>query len=242
MSVDDNFVRKMFEAWWENWSETAINVYFAERSGVEQIQLDEDTANELIKLVEEGKFALDEMALAALVDDHIITIDFDTATPALKFRVDASTSKMKEDAAQGDILTNLLGSLESSQLLASVVPPEKVLATWNRIVSNSGVEDPEELSVDLEEFRAQQEAAQQAAMQQQAMQAAAPVEGQLQAPAEAPAPQPSEADVLLEQLAAAGVPESVLAEAQQALAAGEDPNDVIEAITALVEGDTANVA
>lgn len=231
MSVDDNFVRKMFEAWFENWSETAINLYFAERSGVEELQLDEDTANELIKLAEEGKFALDDMNMTRLVEEHIITIDYDTATPALKFRVDASTSKMKEDAAQGDILTTLLGTLESSQLLAQLVPPEKVLAAWNRIISNSGVEDPEELSVDLKEFKAQQK---QQMMMQQAMQ------GMPQGmPAEAP--QPNEADALMSQLMEAGLPESVLAEAQQLLAAGESPDDVLEAVTQLVAGEGATV-
>jgi hypothetical protein len=40
LSVDDNYVRKQFETWFERWSETAINLYFAERTGIEELQLD----------------------------------------------------------------------------------------------------------------------------------------------------------------------------------------------------------
>jgi hypothetical protein len=165
VSVDDNYTRKMFEATFGNWSETAINLYFAERSGVAELQLDKKTADQLRKLAQEEKFDLTK-----LTDDNKIMIDYDTDTPALSFRVDASTSKMKDDAAQGQILTDLIKGLESSQLLTQVVPPEKVLALWNRIVTNSGVEDPEDMSIDIEEFKQQQQQmAEQQAAQAQAM-------------------------------------------------------------------------
>ena len=234
ISVDDNFVRKMFEAWFEHWSETAINVYFAERQGVEELQLDEDTTKELLDLVKEGKLQLDEQAMALLVNENKIMIDYDTATPALRFRVDASTSKMKEDAQQGDILTALLGSLDSSPVLQQIVPPEKILATWNRIVTNSSVENPEELEVDLDEYKAQQE--QQMAMQQEQMAMQAQAE---QMPQEAPmpveeAPQPSDAQQVMQQLASIGLPDSLLAEAEQALMNGENPDDVLTGIEMLI--------
>lgn len=75
ISVDDNYIRKMFEAWFEKWSETAINLYFAKRSGIEELQLDDDTADKLRKLAEQGKFDP-----ALLSDDDMIRIDYDTAT------------------------------------------------------------------------------------------------------------------------------------------------------------------
>lgn len=266
MSVDDNFVRKMFEAWWENWSETNINLYFAERSGVEELQLDDETAQQLRKLIEEGK--LDPSFVS---DDDKIMINYDTATPILKFRVDASTSKMKEDATQGDILSNLLGSLDSSQVLAQIVPPEKIIATWNRIITNSGVEDPEDLQVDVAEFQQKQQQAQALAKQQaqtQAMQAQTqsqqaqqpaiqqtqapqgipmsdqetPMEQTQEQPGETPDSMHPDAQQVMQQLSSLGLPDSILQEAQQALLMGEDPNDVIDAIMQLVNGDTANVA
>lgn len=155
ISVDDNYVRKMFEKWFENWSETAINLFFAERSGMEELQLDKKTAKKLRDLAKEGKF--DESALS---DDDKLIIDYDSATPALRFTVDASTSKMKNDAETLEANMGLLERLENSPLLQQVIPIEKVIETWNSIVSASGVEDPERLSVDIEEFKKQQQEAQ----------------------------------------------------------------------------------
>jgi hypothetical protein len=95
LSIDDNYVRKQFETWFERWSETAINLYFAERSGIEEVQLDEETANVLKQLAADGKFDLD-----LLSEDNKIRIDYDSATEQLKFRVDPSTSKKQDDAEQ----------------------------------------------------------------------------------------------------------------------------------------------
>jgi hypothetical protein len=186
ISVDDNYIRKMFETWFGNWSETAINLYFAERSGVEELQLDKDSAKKLRKLGEEGKF---DMSL--LSEDNKIMIDYDTATPALKFRVDASTSKMKDDSDQLAALQSLLSMVDQSQTLSQLVPPEKILGAWNSIVAASGVEDPEELSIDIEAFMQEQEQAKQMQMQQQQMQQEQAM-AQQQAPQEMPPEMPPE--------------------------------------------------
>lgn len=157
ISVDDNAIRKRYESWFENWSETAINLYFAERSGVEEVQLDKDTADELRKLPSfqpgdpQQGMPSGEM-YGALTDDNKITVNYDTATPALKFRVDASTSKMQDDASQVQALTGLLETAEKNQLLQSIIPPEKIAAAWNSIVGASGVENPEILSIDIKEL------------------------------------------------------------------------------------------
>jgi hypothetical protein len=156
VSVDDNYVRKQFETWFERWSETAINLYFAERTGVEELQLDQETAMKLRKI--------DQTLVSP--DDKII-IDYDTATEALRFEVDASTSNMKNDAQQLEALDGLLARLEKSPILAQTIPQEKVIGTWNAIVASSGVENPEELTVDLQEWEQEQE---QMAMQEQQMQ------------------------------------------------------------------------
>ncbi|MCA9333549.1 hypothetical protein KC963_00720, partial [Candidatus Saccharibacteria bacterium] len=162
VSVDDNYIRKQFETWFERWSETAINLYFAERSGIEELQLDNDTALKLRKLEQEGK-----LPQGFVSDDNKIMIDYDTATEALKFEVDASTSNMKNDQQQLEALDSLLQRMESSQILQQIVPPEKVLGAWNKIVQASSVEDPEELVIDIEEWKQEQEQAQ--LMEQQQM-------------------------------------------------------------------------
>jgi hypothetical protein len=176
VSVDDNYIRKHFETWFERWSETAINLYFAERTGIEELQLDQETALKLRKLEAQGK-----LQPGFVSDDNKIIINYDTATEALKFEVDASTSNMKNDAQQLEALDGLLARMEKSPILAQTIPQEKVLGAWNAIVASSAVENPEDLSIDIEEWKQEQEQAQmqEQAMQEQMMQAA-------QAPVEAP--------------------------------------------------------
>lgn len=164
VSVDDNYIRKQFETWFERWSETAINLYFAERTGTEELQLDKDTAMELRQLESQGK-----LEPGFVSDENKIMIDYDSATPALKFEVDASTSNMKNDAQQLEALDGLLARYEKSLVLQQTIPPKKVTNVWNRIVASSGVENPEELAVSEEELKEQEMQKQAAAMQAASM-------------------------------------------------------------------------
>lgn len=95
LNIDDNYMRKQFETVFEGWSEDAINLYFAERSGIEELQLDSETADKLKDLAEDGKFDPN-----LLSDDNKIRIDYDSATEKLKFRVDPTSSKQQDDAEQ----------------------------------------------------------------------------------------------------------------------------------------------
>lgn len=160
VSVDDNYVRKMFEAWFEDWAETAINVYFGKRNGIDELQLDEDTVERLQKLADDGKF--DMTNVNELMQ---VRINYDDATPALKFRVDASTSKMKDDQDQLQGLELLQQALDASPVFQQNIPQDKVIGLWNSLVAVSGVENPEDLKIDPAEFAQQQAQAQ--AMQQQ---------------------------------------------------------------------------
>ena len=146
MSADDNYLRKNFESFFENWAETAINVYFAEREGVEVLQLDKKTANRLRALEAEGSLE------KGFVDEKDrIRIDYTEATPALHFRVDASTSKLNGQSEQLEALQLLL-QMAATPTLSKIVPADKLASAWNKIVSNSGVEDPEDLTVEIEKY------------------------------------------------------------------------------------------
>lgn len=243
VSIDDNYVRKMFEAWFEDWAETAINIYFAKRRGIEELQLDEDTIEALENLAKEGKFDMGNIN-----EKGQIRIDYDTATPALKFRVDASTSKMKDDQDQLNGLGLLKEALDGSQVLSGIVPPEKVLGLWNKLVDFSKVEDPEELKVDVDEWMQQQEEAaqqaqaaqeQQMGMQQdQQMIDAAKLDQQAQQPGQFPPPEMTleqgdapvapEDEAIIDELQALGLPDEVIAEAISLLEDGADPNQLLE--------------
>lgn len=226
ISVDDNHVRKMFEKWFENWSENAVNLYFAERTGIEELQLDKDTANKLRKLATEGYF--DE---AQLSEDNKIRIDYDTATPALQFCVDASTSKMKDDSESLQSLIGLLETLEGNQLLQQVVMqyPEKIVGAWNSIVSSSGVEDPENLSIDIEEFKQkleQQQIVEQEAVEAQTMQAEQQAQLPQEIPQEAHQLSPEDEQVIM-QLQSLGFGEDQIGQAVTLLNQGASSQEVM---------------
>lgn len=177
VSVDDNYVRKQFETWFERWSETAINLYFAERTGIEELQLNNESANKLRKLPEfspGGEVQPDGMATPPgeladmLTDDNKLRIDYDTATEALRFEVDASTSKMQDEVKQLQSLDGLTELLDKSPILQQFMPPDKIVALWNSIVANSGIEDPEKLTISEQEVQtmlAERQAQEQAQMQ-----------------------------------------------------------------------------
>ncbi len=211
MSADDNYIRKNFESFFENWAETAINVYFAEREGVEELQLDRKTADKLRELEKEGKLE------DGFVDsNNKVRIDYSSATPALHFRVDASTSKLNGQSEQLEALQLLL-QIAATPSLSQIIPQEKLAACWNKIVANSGVEDSEDLTVDLDQFET-------------------PAEAELaEETADEPVVEP-DADIegVVSALRAQGVPDEAIADAIHAVQAGVPPEQVANQLERLV--------
>ena len=155
MSIDDNYVRKQFETWFERWSESAINIYFAERTGIEELQLDKKTAERLIEMSKEGKFDINMLS-----EDNKIRINYDTATPALKFEVDATTSKKQDEVQQLQSYQGIVTLLDKSPTMQEVVPLEKQMELWNALIRNSGAENQEKLIVndkEIQEIKAAQQ-------------------------------------------------------------------------------------
>lgn len=211
MSADDNYIRKNFESFFENWAETAINVYFAEREGVEELQLDRKTADKLRELEKEGKLE------DGFVDsNNKVRIDYSSATPALHFRVDASTSKLNGQSEQLEALQLLL-QIAATPSLSKIIPQEKLAACWNKIVANSGVEDSEDLTVDLDQFETPAEA-----------ESAEETAGE-------PVVEP-DADIesVVSALRAQGVPDEAIADAIHAVQAGIPPEQVANQLERLV--------
>lgn len=135
LSVDDNYVRKQFETWFERWSETAINLYFAEREGVEVLQLNDETIEELQNL--------DGFDPNQISPDGKIKINYSSATPMLKFRVNAASSKESNDPAQVGIATNLLETVMKFPMLNKNFGGRiDVDELAEKIVMASGIADP----------------------------------------------------------------------------------------------------
>lgn len=221
ISIDDNYVRKNFEAWFENWAETAINVFFAERTGKDVLQLDKKTVGELQKLADKGKFDMRKIN-----DRNEILIDYDTETPALKFRVDASTSKMKDDVTQSEVLSGLIDRVDKSQILSKVIPEENIIATWNSIVSNSGAEDPEDLKVDMDQWR-EMKAKEEAALN------AAGAAGDMAGGATMPELSPEDEQIIT-LFKQQGVPDEIINQALQMLDNGHPADAVLSAVAGVM--------
>ena len=134
LGVSDNYMRKNFEDCFEEVCETLVNLWFAERSGVQLLQLDDDTAVKLKKIAPDS-----------VNEKNQIRIDYDTETPKLKFQVDASTSSMKDDADERDRLVELLDLSQKYPALADLMGPDGTKELVNRIIIKSGVEDPEKI-------------------------------------------------------------------------------------------------
>lgn len=134
---------------------------------------------------------------------------------------------MKDDASQGEIISGLLGTLESNAILAQTVPPEKVLAAWNAIVANSGVENPEDLRIDIEEWKQQQELAQQQAMEQETLAQEQMIADQQVVDGR---PDQVEVDAVTAQLQELGVPDELIIDAQDMLDRDYSADEVLAAL------------
>lgn len=238
VSVDDNYVRKQFETWFERWSETAINLYFAERTGVEELQLDQETADKLRKLAGDGKFDL-----GMLSDDNKILIDYDTATEALHFEVDASTSKMQDEVNQLQSLQGIAELLKGAPFLLQLLPMPKLVELWNAFVANSGTENPEKLALTDQEVEQMQAEAQQRAQMEAQMNAQAKAQANMQttqgdAGLQAPGPEQNgqpqpvspEDQQLIQQLQQLGVPDQQIGQALALLHNGYPVEQILQVL------------
>lgn len=241
LSIDDNSLRKGFEAFFEEWSETAINLYFAERSGVEKMQLDDETAEKLRTLERDGH----ELDGVELDENNVATIDFSKAQGVLKFKIDASTTKVNSEAAQLDALKTLIQTLDSSQSLNQVVPIKKKLAAWNAIVANSGIDGLDELKVTEEEMEEMQQMQSQGAQLMEQTESETP-EAEIEQPTEAVTgetapvemstePQEAAEQSLIDELRQIGTPENLIAEVPSMVEKGFTEEEIIASIMGVIQ-------
>jgi len=220
ISVDDNAIRKRFESWFQAWSETAINLFFAERTGSEVLTVSDKTADRLKQLVKRGEYELNPEAEAMLAENKVL-VNYDEITLNLKFRIDAGSSKAKDDSETLESQMQLLQIIDGSPTFQQLIPTGKKIALYNGIVTNLALEDPENYRISDEDIK---EMEQQAQMQAQAQ--AMPQEMPAEPLPETPAEQPIEQPTLSDQLAQLGFPPEVLMEVQQMQADGMSDDEI----------------
>lgn len=157
LGISDNYMRKQYERWISDVFESMLNLTFANKHGVEEIQLDKETARKVRDI--------DPTAVDA---KDVYIINWDEFTESLKFEVDASTSDKASTEAQLEALDSFFQRIEASPLLQGILQqyPEKAVELWNQYTALTGVEDQEKLAIDADQFAADQAAAQQAQVAQ----------------------------------------------------------------------------
>lgn len=137
LGFSDNYTRKKFEGTFQEILETCLNLYFAERKGIQELQLDDETADKLRKI--EPK---------AVNAQNKIRINYDEETPKLKFKIDASSSMKKDNTEQvekGKEILELVGTFPYLDKKSG--GPADTTELLDRIVRAVGLEDPEKIII-----------------------------------------------------------------------------------------------
>lgn len=131
VGLSDNHLRKQFEDWFSDVCETMLNIHFAQSSGKRTIELTQEYIKR--KQLEDPQFAA-----------KTATVDFDIELRGFKFRVDASTSKIKDDTEAIENLKSVLELAQQDPEIAQFIRKDKLVA---KIINKIGVEDPEEIVI-----------------------------------------------------------------------------------------------
>ena len=136
VAVNDNFIRKRYEAWVSDIWETQLNLYFAITQGDRVIHPSKDSIEKLAKYPKNEYYELQE--------DGSVVIHFSNIQgKVIKFDVEASTSKSPDTNETKEQFLEAMKTVAEIGLGQNVDPQEAT----KRIFIQSGVEDPEKLLV-----------------------------------------------------------------------------------------------
>jgi hypothetical protein len=133
LGVSDNYFRKQYEDWFEDQSETSLNLYFSEMTGKQTLDLDKNDLKEVAKspaakfLTPEGKLNVPYKEISDVV---------------FTFQVNAGTSEIKEDAENVD---KLIQTLELAKQTPNEEIQSKVGGLFKLLVKEIGAEGVDEL-------------------------------------------------------------------------------------------------
>lgn len=108
LGISDNYMRMQYEDTFQEICETSINLYFAERSGTQELLVDQETADKLRDIAPDMVNAKNQ-----------VRIDYDTETPKLHFKVDAGSSESEDDQAQIEGLQQMLKDISADPYINS---------------------------------------------------------------------------------------------------------------------------
>jgi hypothetical protein len=133
LGISDNYFRKQYEDWFEDQSETSVNLYFSEMTGKQTLDLDKNDLKEVSKspavkfINKEGKLDIPYKEISDVV---------------FTFQVNAGTSEIKEDAENVD---KLIQTLELAKQTPNEEIQSKVGGLFKLLVKEIGAEGVDEL-------------------------------------------------------------------------------------------------
>lgn len=151
LSISDNYLRKQFEKWFSDMSETSINIFFSEMEGNGELVVPED---KLAKLTPEAlKEYLDPKT------DKIRIPYSDISETVFKFEVDASSSEVKDKSDNAEKLTELL------RIAQNILSDEQKYRLVKQIGKEVGAEGIDEIFPDINSLAGREEQQAQAMQQ-----------------------------------------------------------------------------
>ncbi len=156
LGISDKYIRNQFESLWQEVIETEINLYYAERSGVQDLQLDPETASKIRDLEPAPKVdpqtGQPQPTQSIVSPDNKVRIDYDTETPKLKFVADPTSSSAADDAEQATLLKELLTETSADPLIAWRLSQEgyqfKSGEAYKQMFERMGIRDIQKIIVE----------------------------------------------------------------------------------------------
>lgn len=217
IAVDDNYFRKQFETWFEAVAEDMLNIHFAESSGVREIKLTEE-------FLKRAKFNKDFTSEFFSVDGNTAVVLYDAIKTELRFKVDASTTQLKDDNDQKERLVELL---ELETKFPGTVKRDPLI---QRIVTKLGIEDPEELLFTPEEREQQADEVTQRAPGAEETMTPTQAPAQAETPATGPQLAPEDKEIV-DMMIHAGFDEEQIDKGLVMLHSGYSAEEIVDVLT-----------
>jgi hypothetical protein len=151
LGVSDNYMRRQFESWFEEIIETEINLYFAERHGVQELTVDDDTANKLRQIQPES-----------VSPENVIRIDYDSETEKLEFQADPTSSTAADQQEQVAMLKELLADTSADPQVAYTLSKDgwkyNKGEAYREMFQNMGIKNIDKIISKMTDEEAQQAA------------------------------------------------------------------------------------
>lgn len=116
INIDDNYMRKQFETFFEGLAETMLNIQFAESSGVREIELTEEFLEKQLDKEEDGPD--DQGAVTIDPVKKLATITYDDIKTKLKFQVNPTSTRTTDDQEQANTLLQMLQEAGQNRLVS----------------------------------------------------------------------------------------------------------------------------